>query len=169
MNKTTKMKLDAIRNKHHEAIFRMGLYHLFDVGVRHMTPELCEEAKCEIGNKANGMLSPAVQREIIDIAYELSQFCMSDLLMYVQGYISFAEQCTVTGYPISVYCNNEPGRIIFAEDYPDIEEELVEKLASGRLGEHEHRLDLLEEVLSLQGVRLIRVQPVVSLYLEGDL
>lgn len=84
-------EIRKIRDKHGEIYFRMGLYHLFDVGVRHMGDETVEEAIYEINreNDAGHFMSNAAKIEIIRIAKQLAQFEMSHLLVFIQRNLSF--------------------------------------------------------------------------------
>ena len=39
----SKKKLDEIRNRNHEVVFRMAISHLMDVGIRHLDGEISRE------------------------------------------------------------------------------------------------------------------------------
>lgn len=73
----------------HGTYFRMALSHLLDVGYRHITPESVEETKVSILNEepdAQGkpVMTPEFQCHLLDIALELKQFSLWELLSYVK-------------------------------------------------------------------------------------
>lgn len=84
-------EIRKIRDKHGELYFRMGLYHLFDIGVRHMDDETVEETINEISHEDDygHFMSNAAKIEIIRIAQQLAQFEMSYLLVFIQRNLLF--------------------------------------------------------------------------------
>lgn len=71
----------------HGVYFRMALSHLLDVGYRHITSEDVEEAKAAIlAEKTEGVpvMTPEFQCGLLDLALELTQFSLWELLSYVK-------------------------------------------------------------------------------------
>lgn len=80
-------EIDAIRNTHGDPVFRMGLAHLLDVGVRHITVETVAETKAGIMaevEEGTPIMTKAFKCMLLDIALELTQFSIWDLLYYVK-------------------------------------------------------------------------------------
>ena len=81
-----KKKIEAIRNKYGEMMFRMAISHLMDVGIRHLTEELvedtCEKIMQEDDSKA--FMTNEFKCNLIRAAYELAQISHTDLLVYIQ-------------------------------------------------------------------------------------
>ena len=95
-NKT--QEINAIENKYGLALFRMGLTHLVDVGVRHLTDENVEEnikrimANGEV-EKANGVvnvMTAEFQCAILRCAAELAKFSVWDLFAYVKKHVAIS-------------------------------------------------------------------------------
>ena len=92
-NKTN--EITAVENKYGLVLFRMGLTHLVDVGIRHLTDENVEESIAQIiaegeANKANGVvtvMTPAFQCEILRCAAELSKFSIVELFVYIKKHV----------------------------------------------------------------------------------
>lgn len=82
----SKKKIEAIRNKVGEMMFRMGVSHLMDVGIRHLTEETVEETCNEIMQKDDSktFMTNAFQCSLVRTAYELAQISHIDLLVYIQ-------------------------------------------------------------------------------------
>ena len=82
----SKKKIDEIRNKVNEVIFRMAILHLMDVGIRHLdeenVKETCEEIMKEDDSKA--FMTNEFKCDLIKAAYELAQIPHIDLLVYIQ-------------------------------------------------------------------------------------
>ena len=89
-------EINAIENKYGVALFRMGLTHLADVGVRHLTDENVEENIKRImangeADKANGVvtvMTAEFQCEILRCASELAKFNIWELLTYVKEHVA---------------------------------------------------------------------------------
>jgi hypothetical protein len=95
-NKT--QEISAIENKFGPALFRMGLTHLVDVGIRHLTDENVNEnikqikAKGE-ADKANGVvtvMTTEFQCEILRCAAELAKFSVWELFAYIKKHIAIS-------------------------------------------------------------------------------
>jgi hypothetical protein len=93
---TQKMKeIAGLENKYGSVLFRMGLTHLVDVGVRHLTDDNVEAsirqiiAEGEI-NKATGVvtiMTPEFQCEIVRCASELAKFSIWELFAYIKKHV----------------------------------------------------------------------------------
>ena len=81
-----KKKIEAIRNKYGEPMFRMAISHLMDVGIRHLTEdnvkETCNEIMKEDDSKA--FMTNEFKCSLIQAAHELAQISQVDLLVYIQ-------------------------------------------------------------------------------------
>ena len=82
----SKRKIEAIRNKVDEIMFRMAISHLMDVGIRHLTEDLveetCEQIMKEDDSKA--FMTNEFKCGLVRTAYELAQVPHTDLLVYIQ-------------------------------------------------------------------------------------
>ena len=82
----SKKKIDEIRNKNHEMIFRMAISHLMDVGIRHLDEEnvkrTCEEIQKEDDSKA--IMTNDFKCELVRMAGELAKIDHIHLLVYIQ-------------------------------------------------------------------------------------
>ena len=84
--------ITVIENKYGHVMFRMGLTHLVDVGVRHLTDEVVEDCIRQItadeeANKANGVITvmtPKFQCGIVRCAAELAKISIWDLFAYIK-------------------------------------------------------------------------------------
>lgn len=92
----TNTEIRKIEEKYGLAYFRMGLTHLFDVGYRNITAENVAESKKTIMAEAEAdsgsgisIMTPAFQCHLLDIALELTQFGLWDLLAYVKTDVVF--------------------------------------------------------------------------------
>lgn len=89
-------QIQAIENKYGLTIFRMGLTHLIDVGVRHLTDEsvaetieqLMEEGKKEKDTGIMPILTVEFRCEIVRCALELSKVGIWDLIAYIKNYVT---------------------------------------------------------------------------------
>ena len=81
-----KQKIESIRNKCGEIMFRMAISHLMDVGIRHLTEENVEETCNEIMKKddSKAFMTNEFSCYLVSRAYELAQFPHTDLLVYIQ-------------------------------------------------------------------------------------
>ena len=93
-------EISAIENKYGLALFRMGLTHLADVGVRHLTDENVEEnikrimAKGE-EDKANGVITVMTaefQCEILRCAACLAKFSIWELFSYIKDHVAISNE-----------------------------------------------------------------------------
>ena len=82
----SKKKIEVIRNKTGEIMFRMAISHLMDVGIRHLTEENVEETCKEIMQQddSKAFMTNEFQCELVRTAYELAQISHTDLLVYIQ-------------------------------------------------------------------------------------
>ena len=88
-------EIRAVENKYGLALFRMGLTHLVDVGIRHLDDENVNEAIKQIAtneetNKANGVVSimtTEFQCEIVRCAASLAKFDIWELFAYIKNYV----------------------------------------------------------------------------------
>ena len=78
-------KFDEIRNRVGEPMFRMGVSHLMDVGIRHLDKDLVEETceKIMQEDDSKAFMTNEFKCDIIRIAYELAQIPHVDLLAYI--------------------------------------------------------------------------------------
>ena len=92
-------QISAIENKYGIVLFRMGLTHLVDVGIRHLTDENVEENIKQIKangveDKANGIvniMSAEFQCEILRCAAELAKFSIWELFAYIKMYVAISD------------------------------------------------------------------------------
>ena len=87
----SKKKIEAIRNKYGEVVFRMGISHLMDVGTRHLTKENVEETCKEImeSDDTGRFMTNAFMCEIVKAAYDLAHISQTDLLVYIQREVEY--------------------------------------------------------------------------------
>jgi hypothetical protein len=80
-----KKKFDEIRNRVGEPMFRMGISHLMDVGIRNLDKDLVEETceKIMQEDDSKAFMSNEFKCELIRTAYELAQISHVDLLAYI--------------------------------------------------------------------------------------
>ena len=87
----SKKKIDEIRNRNHEAIFRMGISHLMDVGIRNLNEEsierTCEEIQREDDSRA--IMTNDFKCELIRTAGELAKIDHIHLLVYIQREVAY--------------------------------------------------------------------------------
>lgn len=81
----SKKKFDEIRNRVGEPMFRMGISHLMDVGIRHLDKDLVEETceKIMQEDDSRAFMTNEFKCELIRTAYELAQISHVDLLAYI--------------------------------------------------------------------------------------
>ena len=81
-----KKKIETIRNKCGEIMFRMAISHLMDVGFRHLTEETVEETYKQIMQQddSKAFATNEFQCNLVRAAYELAQIPHTDLLIYIQ-------------------------------------------------------------------------------------
>lgn len=82
----SKKQIEAIRNKVGEMIFRMGISHLMDVGIRHLTKESVEDTCKKIMQKddSKAFMTNEFECHLVRTAYELAQISHTDLIVYIQ-------------------------------------------------------------------------------------
>ena len=88
----TMNNIRKIEDKYGLIVFRMGLTHLVDVGVRHLTDENIEETIAEImekeaqekDSKRTPVITSAFQCEVVCCAGELAQFSIWSLFRYIK-------------------------------------------------------------------------------------
>jgi hypothetical protein len=87
----SKKKLDNIRARHDETMFRMAISHLMDVGIRHLDKETCARACKEIMSQddSRSLMTNQFQCELIWLSHELAQIPHIDLLVYIQRYVDY--------------------------------------------------------------------------------
>lgn len=87
----SKKKIDSIRNKCGEIMFRMAISHLMDVGIRHLTEENVEETCKEIMQKddSKAFMTNEFSCGLVRMAYELAQIPHTDLLVYIQREMAY--------------------------------------------------------------------------------
>jgi len=93
-------EISAIENKYGVALFRMGLTHLADVGVRHLTDENVDENIKRImangeADKANGVvtiMTAEFQCEILRCAAELAKFSIWELFAYIKNHVAISHE-----------------------------------------------------------------------------
>jgi len=96
-NKT--QEICAIENKYGIALFRMGLTHLADVGIRHLDDGNVNEAIKQIAaneeaDKANGVvniMTAEFQCEIVRCAAELAKFSVWELFAYIKNHVAISD------------------------------------------------------------------------------
>jgi CO dehydrogenase/acetyl-CoA synthase epsilon subunit len=86
-----KNKIEVIRNKVGEIMFRMAISHLMDVGIRHLTEEnvkeTCDKIMQEDDSKA--IMTNEFKCDLVRMAYELAQIPHIDLLVYIQREVDY--------------------------------------------------------------------------------
>lgn len=89
--KESKSKLDNLRGRHDELMFRMAISHLMDVGVRHLTEEnakyTCEQIMQE--DDTHALMTNHYRCDLVWLAYDLAQIPTVDLLVYIQREIDY--------------------------------------------------------------------------------
>ena len=95
-----KKKIEAIRDKYGEFVFRGGISHLIDVGIRHLTKEAVEETCKEImqSDDTRQFMSNEFKCELVKAAYELAQISHIDLLVYIQREVEYDVSDGAIGY-----------------------------------------------------------------------
>lgn len=87
----SKKKLDEIRNRNYEVVFRMAISHLMDVGIRHLDEEnikrTCEEIQREDDNRA--FMTNDFKCELVKVAGELAKIDHTHLLVYIQREVTY--------------------------------------------------------------------------------
>lgn len=96
----SKKKIEKVRDWYGEFVFRGGISHLMDVGIRHLTEENVERTCKEImeSDDTGRFMTNEFQCEIVKAAYELSQVSHIDLLVYIQREVAYDVGDYVIGY-----------------------------------------------------------------------
>ena len=96
----SKKKIEKIRDWYGEFVFRGGISHLMDVGIRHFTEENVERTCKEImeSDDTGRFMTNEFQCEIVKAAYELAQVSHIDLLVYIQREVCYDVSDYVIGY-----------------------------------------------------------------------
>ena len=89
-------EIRAVEDKYGLMLFRMGLTHLVDVGIRHMSDDdLVEDniktIMAQSEDRDNGVipvLTPEYQCEILCCAAELAKFSIWTLFAYIKKYVT---------------------------------------------------------------------------------
>ena len=83
--KTIEKNINKLRRDYGEMIFRMAISHLMDVGMRHLTPELVNEAKDEIMKQDDSrmLVTNRLLCDVVECAGELAKINAIDLLVYI--------------------------------------------------------------------------------------
>ena len=89
-------KIRVVEDQYGLVLFRMGLTHLMDVGVRNLDEEAVEECIHQImdkgeDDKAQGKISvmtPEFQCSIVRCAADLALFSIWDLFAYIKKYVA---------------------------------------------------------------------------------
>ena len=86
-----KKKIEKIRDRYGEFVFRGGVSHLMDVGIRNLTKENVEETCKEImqSDDTGRFMTNGFQCELVKAAYELAQISNIDLLVYIQREVTY--------------------------------------------------------------------------------
>lgn len=87
----SKKKIEVIRNKAGEVVFRMAISHLMDVGIRHLTEDTVEDTCKKIMQEddSKAVMTNNFQCAIVRTAYELAQIPHIDLLVYIQREVAY--------------------------------------------------------------------------------
>ena len=87
----SKKKLDNLRSRNDEAMFRMAISHLMDVGIRHLTEEnvkhTCQQIMQE--DDSRSFMTNQYKCDLVWLAYELAQVPHIDLLVYIQREVDY--------------------------------------------------------------------------------
>ena len=83
--KTIEKNINKLRRDYGEITFRMAISHLMDVGMRHLTPELVNEAKDEIMKQDDRKMfvTNELLCDVVECAGELAKIDATYLLVYI--------------------------------------------------------------------------------------
>jgi hypothetical protein len=92
-------EISAIENKYGLVLFRMGLSHLADVGIRHLDDENVNEAVRQIAaneeaDKADGIvtiMTADFHCAIVRCAAELAKFSVWELFAYIKNHVAISD------------------------------------------------------------------------------
>ena len=102
--KTIEKNINKLRRDYGEVTFRMSISHLMDVGMRHLTPELVNEAKDEITKQDDRkmFITNDLLCDVVECAGELAKIDATYLLVYIGRNVEY----DVDGYDCA---ENEEG------------------------------------------------------------
>ena len=88
-------QIQALEDKYSLTVFRMALSHLFDVGhanfdkvsIEKMFKQISEYEETVKTTDEKSMLTPDLQREILECAVELSAFSILTLFAYIKKHL----------------------------------------------------------------------------------
>ena len=89
--------LDGIRRKYGDVMFRLGVYHMLDVGIRNLTDEIVERTCSQIlkqDDSKSGMTNE-FRCDIVRCAAEISKTDTTDILIYIGDNLEFDTGDTV--------------------------------------------------------------------------
>ena len=97
--KESKKKLDELRHTN-DAVFRMAVSHLVDVGIRHLTEENIEETCNKIMQEddTNHFMTNEFKCELVKMAGQLAQIDHIHLLVYVSTEMYYSVDGVNIGY-----------------------------------------------------------------------
>jgi hypothetical protein len=136
-------KIMAIHRRCGEVQFRMALQHLFQMGKENFNDENMTAAKETIQNNTpkNAIMTADYQLQLLDCSFELSQFPIWDVLLYLKLYISIqdddlldleeAEQALITWTNLS-----KPKKWRDAIEDPDMRSEILHEMVSQHITEY---------------------------------
>jgi hypothetical protein len=93
-------EIRRLEDKYGLALFRMGLTHLVDVGVRHLDDAIVQENIMQImadgeAGRSDGtvpIMTPEFKRGIILCAAELAKFSIWQIFAYIKDYVAISHQ-----------------------------------------------------------------------------
>ena len=102
--KAIEQNINNLRRNYGEITFRMAISHLMDVGMRHLTPELVNEAKDEIMKQDDRKMfvTNELLCDVVECAGELAKIDATYLLVYIGRNVEY----DVDGYDCA---ENEEG------------------------------------------------------------
>lgn len=121
-----KKKIEAIRNKVGEPMFRMAISHLIDVGGRHLTEETVKETCKKIMQEddSKAFMTNEFKCELIRASYELAQISQIDLLVYIQREVYYDVFDGIIGYNRAIELLKKCMYHISASEFDDYAETL---------------------------------------------
>ena len=89
--KESKQVLDNLRSRNDEAMFRMAISHLIDVGVRHLTEENVKHTYQQIMQEddSHSFMTNQYKCDLVWLAHDLAQIPHIDLLIYIQREVDY--------------------------------------------------------------------------------
>ena len=153
----SKKKIEAIKNRVGEVMFRMSISHLMDVGIRHLTEENVEETCKGIMKQDDykSIMSNEFMCGLVRTAYDLAQIPHIDLLVYIQrevvydvfdGMPSYERAMSLLKYSLGyLECYNNCNNAENYEAFQDIglDDDEIEAFGFGYLIPHEDEDELV--------------------------